>query len=110
MTDPVKARPRWLLTVMIVYTIAGVLLLLPAGIVAITSPMLSDSGANAAVVALIIGGMSAPVLLLLSLIVAWSGYGTARYRLAIASLCTPFLWILYMAAAFGLVGLFPPHQ
>ncbi len=94
---------------MVLYTIAGVLLLLPAGIVAMTAPMLSDSGVNAAVMALIIGGMLAPVLLLLSLIVAWIGYGTARYRLAIASLCTPLLWILYMAAAFELVGMFPLH-
>ena len=112
MTDarPLRAsRPRWLLPLLIVFTILCGLLLVPTALMAVTAPMLSDSGVNAGVWALMLGGLAGPIVFLLSPIAAWVGYGTARYRLACSAMAVPLIWFAYMAAAFGLADLNPPH-
>ena len=92
-------RPRWLLIALIVYTIVALALLLPAGLVAMYSPMLSDSGLNASVWALIIGFAVVPVVLVISPIVAWIGYALRWRWLAIVMICAPLVWLLYIVVA-----------
>ena len=103
------ARPRGLRALAIVFTIVCAMLLIPAALMAITSPMLTDSGVSAGVWALILGALFGPLVLLLSPIVAWTGYGTRHYRLARFAMCVPVIWLAYMVAAFGLLSLTPPH-
>ena len=99
MTDAAPPRPRWLLATMVGYTVAGVLLLFPSGVMALMSPMVADAGINAGVWALIIGFALAPLLLVASVIVGWIGYGMRKPALAVASTATPALWLIYMMVA-----------
>ncbi len=114
MTDtvgsPAPARPRWLRPLLILYTIAAGLLLIPAGLMALMSPMLSDSGVNFYVWALIAGFALAPILLLASVATAWIGYGTKQDWAAIASMCVPLVWLVYIVLGFVGLSETPPHQ
>jgi hypothetical protein len=104
------ARPRWLFPLLIVYTIAGVLLLAPASLMALMSPMLSDSGINFFVWALILGLALAPVVLLASLVTAWLSYAMTRYRITALAMCVPLVWLALTALAFVAVDYWPLHQ
>ena len=106
---PRPAGPRWLRPVLILFTILCLLMLVPTALMAVTAPMLSDSGVNAAVWMLMLGGVLGPIVFLLSPITAWVGYGTARYRLAWMAMGVPLIWLAYMIAGFGLMSLAPPH-
>jgi hypothetical protein len=103
------AKPRGLRPVLILFTIVCLVMLVPTALMAVTAPLLSDSGVNAAVWALMLGGMLGPIVFLVSPITAWVGYGTTRYRLAWMAMGGPLVWLLYMIAGFGLMNLAPPH-
>lgn len=93
-------RPRWLLPVLILYSAIAVTLLGPAALMAMMSPMMSDSGLNIVVWAMILGALLAPLVLLASLITAWVGFAKARLRLAIGAMCAPLVWLAYMIVVF----------
>lgn len=106
----VVARPRWLRPLLILYTIAAVLLFVPASVMALMSPMLSDSGINFFVWALILGVGLAPGVLLASLLAAWIAYAMTRYRITAVALCVPLAWLVFVVLAFVGVDQYPPHQ
>jgi membrane protease YdiL (CAAX protease family) len=108
-TQPRPAKPRWLRLVLIFFTIVCLLMLVPTALMAITAPMLSDSGINAAVWALMLGGVLGPIVFLVSPITAWVSYGIARYRLAWMAMGGPLIWLVYMIVGFGLLNFAPPH-
>ena len=91
MTDaqPQMLRPRWLRPALILFTIVCVLMLVPTALMAVTAPMLSDSGVNAAVWMLMLGGVLGPIVFMLSPLTAWVGYRTARCRLARWAMSAP---------------------
>ena len=91
--------PRWLLVVLIVYTIACMAALFPAGMMALFSPMLSDAGLNTSVWASIIGFMVAPLIVIASPIIGWIGYAARTTSVAIAGMCLPVAWLVYMVVA-----------
>jgi hypothetical protein len=103
------ARPRWLRLALILFTIVCLLMLVPTALMAMTAPMMSDAGVNAAVWLLMLGGVLGPIVFLVSPITAWVGYGTARYRLAWMAMGGPLIWLAYMIAGFGLLNLPPPR-
>jgi hypothetical protein len=100
--------PRWLLPTLIVYTIAGGLLLGPAALMAMMSPMLSDSGINFYVGAAILGVSLAPMVLLASLVAAWVCYSMGRYRISVIAMCVPIVWLAFIALCFIGLDAFPP--
>jgi hypothetical protein len=107
--QPRTQRPRWLRPTLILFTILCVLMLVPTALMAVTAPMLSDSGVNANVWLLMLGGVLGPIVFLLSPMTAWVGYRTARYRLARWAMCAPLVWLTYMIAGFWLASVAPPH-
>jgi hypothetical protein len=107
--QPQPSRPRWLRPTLILFTIVCVLMLAPTALMAVTAPMLSDSGANASIWMLMLGGVLGPIVFLMSPLTAWVGYRTARYRLAWRAMIAPLVWLGYMIAGFWLNSLAPPH-
>jgi len=105
----VPPRPRGLRVLLIVFTLLWLLLIVPVCLMAVTSPMLTDAGVNAGVWALMAGGALGPIVFLASLIAAWVGFGTRRYRLAKVAMCGPLAWLVYLIAAFQLIKLTPLH-
>jgi hypothetical protein len=105
-----RTRPGWLLPTLIVYTIAGVLALVPASLMAMMSPMLSDSGINFFVWVLILGVALSPAVLLASLVAAWLCYAMTRYGITIVAMAVPFAWLAFVTLAFAAVDQYPPHQ
>jgi hypothetical protein len=106
---PQAPRPRWLRPTLILFTIICVLMLVPTALMAVTAPMLSDSGVNAAIWMLMLGGLLGPIVFMMSPLTAWVGYRTARYRLARRAMCAPLVWLAYMILGFWLASLAPPH-
>jgi hypothetical protein len=102
-------RPRWLGPTLIVFTLVCVLMLVPTALMAVTAPMLSDSGINASIWMLMLGGVLGPIVFLMSPLTAWVGYRTARYRLARWAMIAPLVWLAYMIAGFWLNSLTMPH-
>jgi hypothetical protein len=102
-------RPRWLRPTLILFTMVCMLMLVPTALMAVTAPMLSDSGVNASVWMLMLGGVLGPIVFLLSPITAWVGYGTAHYRLARWAMSAPLVWLAYMIFGFWLASVAPPH-
>lgn len=86
---------------LIAFTAMYVCLLPPASVMALMSPMMSDSGLHAGVWTLMAGCVLAPVALIASLVAAWIGFCRARYRLAVWALVAPLIF----AAAIVVVAL-----
>jgi len=108
-TQPRAQRPPWLGPTLMLFTIVCVLMLVPTALMAVTAPMLADSGVNAAIWMLMAGGVLGPIVFLMSPLTAWVGYRTARYRLAWWTMTAPLVWLAYMIVGFWLASLAPPH-
>jgi len=97
-------RPRWALPALIAFTLVCVCLLVPAAGMALMSPMITDSGVNAAIYLLIASFVLAPVVVCVSPLVAWIGFWRARLRLVIWAMLALPIFVLVLAVQLLLWG------
>ncbi len=90
------------------YTALCLALLVPGIMTAVTSLMLFDapgSRSSPLTIALVLGGLSAPVLLIAGPVIAWVAFAMGRDRVARrTAFLIPLGWLAYIAAAVALVA------
>jgi hypothetical protein len=87
---------------MIVATVLYAIVLPFVCVVAMFSPMASDSGLNAMVRTFIAAAMSWPLGIVLSIGLGWRFFVTHRPRAMWYALAFPWLWLLFFAGFFSL--------
>ncbi len=94
-------RPQWLLVAMIVLTVGYAALFCFALLAALVSPMVFDSGESTKTWSAFFAFLFFPVLVLLALALAWSGFGFRRYLLIPIGVALPIAYCLVFWFAFS---------
>lgn len=100
-TTAVPARNRPLKWVLVVLSLLALAALLPALGAAMMSPMMADSGAGPAIMALILITLTFPVALILFPVLAWIAFARGRDRRALVMIALPLLWLVVFAAIYA---------
>jgi hypothetical protein len=95
---------RLTLGILIAATVLFGLLLPPAGLAIMMSPMAFDSGVNAFAVALVATLLTYPLAMLVSIPSSWIAYRRGAYRAAVLLSLLPATNVLAMVAMFALWG------
>ena len=91
---PRPRQPRWLLVTMIVMSIGYVGIFVFSLMMAITSPMMFDSGETSRAWAAVIGALIFPFFVIGNVALAWCGYGFRRRTLIPVGFTLPFLYMV----------------
>lgn len=94
---PQRSKP--LFWALIVGTVLYLLALLPAAMLAMMSPMASDSGLTTSVWLFIVAAMSLPIALIACPLLGWIAYALGWSRAGWTLLFLPFLWPVVLLAA-----------
>jgi hypothetical protein len=97
-------RSRGLMWWLIVDTVLSVLAVVPAGIAGMMTVMASDAGTSGMIMAFIWTGLTFPIAVALSPILAWTAFALRRERTALIVSLAPVLWLVAFAVIFA-VGL-----
>jgi hypothetical protein len=103
-----KPRNRSLKVWLIVDTGVSILAIVPVAMFGMMSVMASDAGVNAAIMTFIWTGLTFPVAVALSPILAWIAFALRRERTAVILSLLPVLWVIAIIAMF-VVGFGDPQ-
>lgn len=101
-------RSRKVMWWLIIDTILSALAIVPIGIMGMMSVMASDAGVNDAIMAFIFVGLTFPIAVALSPILAWIAWFLRHERLAVILSLIPALWVIAFIVIFT-VGFGQPH-
>ena len=108
---PQETRPRrsqglklWL----IIDSVLSALAIIPVAMMGMMSVMASDAGVNPMIYAFIYAGLSFPVAVALSPILAWTAFGFRKEGLALILSLIPALWVVAFIVMFS-IGFGTPH-
>ncbi|CAN5164180.1 hypothetical protein BH10PSE2_BH10PSE2_15010 [soil metagenome] len=99
-----KALKLWL----IIDSILSALAIIPVAMMGMMSVMASDAGVNTMIYTFIWVGLSFPVAVALSPILAWIAFGFRKPRLALILSLAPALWVIAFVVIFSM-GFGNPH-
>jgi hypothetical protein len=102
------ARSRGIMIWLIIDTVLSVLAIIPVAMMGMMSVMASDAGTNSMIVAFIWAGLTFPIAVALSPILAWIAWFLRYERTALILSLLPALWVVAFVVMFA-IGFGEPH-
>lgn len=98
--SPKRRKQRFTLIVLIIFTVIYLLLLVPAGLLAMMFPFAFDSGATTEAYTVAILLLTFPIALILAPIIAWILYKFKQYIAALVFILLPLVYFLLAVFVF----------